>query len=1017
MTTANVDIALRVQAKLDQLGRAQAELLRLNRGLLSTTRSSLELRRASTGLSGAFQMGAGILSVQALGRAAAGALRQVRALTGAGVEFNRALEDAQVGLGGILRQFNPDRFATFTAAAAAAGDAIDLLAEKAKRSPATFEGLVAAFQGTAGAMSAAGLEIEQQVNLITLMSQTLSGLGIQANQMLQETRALITGNITADARAAQTLGITTADIRAATEAGRLYEFLTDSMTGFAEAADASQQSLTVLRSNLQDAFQQEAAAQTQELTAAVKDLYRQLGESVSSQEFIGLLAALAGKAETAVRALTDLTAWAQENASLLRSLGLAALYAATALATIRLGKALLPMGNQGLAIGQLLAEGIRKGTIQGVAGFGAKGLFNSIGALMGPEFAKIGAIAAASFTGAMMTRLADAIAAAIKASADASETLEGPLLDLRRRALGISSADEANAIEGVALQLSASFRRDAEQIRGGGKGGLERAKLLSLAREYEALAGTIRRRREEIIASNQAQAQAEAAEARRVSIMQKWREAAQGLEESQKALDELRYEAMTTQEKDAVLQERLNRLARERQDILKRDLSLSQNPNFSAAEQSAALQAAIDGQQADLNKVDTQILQTEIDLAAVARARQQELQQRGQAIGEIYRTQIEGLQDTIRLEEERWNQLAGRNDEVAIEERTRVEARRAELIEEANRLIDEYAEKLQALGLGLPPGMQELEAGRLRKGRPQETAFERSQAGFFGDRVWDEKAGDYVTGPDGQDIREGGLIQGGGPANLQSPVEGLTAGLMDFATQWGTVADQIRSTTMSIANSLTSGIGAAITGVITKTQSWGEAMRQIGTTILSTVVQAIIQMATQWIISRIIMATMGKALQAASVAATAPLAAAAKTMWTPAAVAASIATFGSAAIIGAAAAHTAMATGFASGGYTGAGGTYEPAGIVHRGEYVVPKQVVDATGPAYWAAAINQIRYGYAAGGLASASGPMEVAAAQQPINVILVDSRRQGERLMRDPEFRGQIIELGRTNRGRMIG
>lgn len=35
------------------------------------------------------------------------------------------------------------------------------------------------------------------------------------------------------------------------------------------------------------------------------------------------------------------------------------------------------------------------------------------------------------------------------------------------------------------------------------------------------------------------------------------------------------------------------------------------------------------------------------------------------------------------------------------------------------------------------------------------------------------------------------------------------------------------------------------------------------------------------------------------------------------------------------------ASGFASGGYTGRGGTYEPAGIVHKGEYVIPKSQVD----------------------------------------------------------------------------
>lgn len=36
--------------------------------------------------------------------------------------------------------------------------------------------------------------------------------------------------------------------------------------------------------------------------------------------------------------------------------------------------------------------------------------------------------------------------------------------------------------------------------------------------------------------------------------------------------------------------------------------------------------------------------------------------------------------------------------------------------------------------------------------------------------------------------------------------------------------------------------------------------------------------------------------------------------------------------------------GFADGGYTGAGGKYEPAGIVHKGEYVLPQEVVRAIG-------------------------------------------------------------------------
>jgi hypothetical protein len=66
-----------------------------------------------------------------------------------------------------------------------------------------------------------------------------------------------------------------------------------------------------------------------------------------------------------------------------------------------------------------------------------------------------------------------------------------------------------------------------------------------------------------------------------------------------------------------------------------------------------------------------------------------------------------------------------------------------------------------------------------------------------------------------------------------------------------------------------------------------------------------------------------------------------------------------------AAAKQFLSGGFAEGGYTGKGGKYEPAGIVHKGEYVVPKDLVES--PAYRPVISNleiaRLR-GYADGGL-----------------------------------------------------
>lgn len=52
---------------------------------------------------------------------------------------------------------------------------------------------------------------------------------------------------------------------------------------------------------------------------------------------------------------------------------------------------------------------------------------------------------------------------------------------------------------------------------------------------------------------------------------------------------------------------------------------------------------------------------------------------------------------------------------------------------------------------------------------------------------------------------------------------------------------------------------------------------------------------------------------------------------------------------------------FATGGYTGDGGKYEAAGIVHKGEFVIPKETVQAFGPDYFA---SKYLPQYADGGL-----------------------------------------------------
>lgn len=65
------------------------------------------------------------------------------------------------------------------------------------------------------------------------------------------------------------------------------------------------------------------------------------------------------------------------------------------------------------------------------------------------------------------------------------------------------------------------------------------------------------------------------------------------------------------------------------------------------------------------------------------------------------------------------------------------------------------------------------------------------------------------------------------------------------------------------------------------------------------------------------------------------------------------------------------AIGFAGGGYTGSGGKYEPAGVVHRGEFVFTKEATSRIGVGN----LYSMMRGYASGGLVG-GGSMPAAAA-----------------------------------------
>lgn len=194
---------------------------------------------------------------------------------------------------------------------------------------------------------------------------------------------------------------------------------------------------------------------------------------------------------------------------------------------------------------------------------------------------------------------------------------------------------------------------------------------------------------------------------------------------------------------------------------------------------------------------------------------------------------------------------------------------------------------------------------------------------------------------------------------------GMMAGMQESLMQLGTAASNAGAVVSNTLGTAFATIGDQVTKLIMGTVTWGEALANIGRNILTQLVQSMVQFFVNLIARQILTAVIGTGIAASQAAAMA-------SAWAGPAVLASIASYGAAAEVGPAAVTAALASapaiaglgavaGYEQGGFTGAGPTDEVAGVVHRGEFVVPAHVVDRVG----LARLEQLMDGPSSGGSA----------------------------------------------------
>lgn len=832
MPAARTDILLTINSNLEGIRKVQEAFLAFKRQTEEAKGSISELGKSFGSLAtmGA-KFGVGALAgFTSLRAAVAGFQTLMKTTIIDGVKFNATLEQAAFGIASVLKTFDPAKYKTFGAAVAESTGLIDQLRKKALETPATFEELLAGFQGAAGAMSAANIPLKKQVDLVVNMSQAMAALGVSTQELRQETTALLMGNIDRNARVAKTLGITSEDIAGAKARGELYEFLTGKLSAFAEAGRLAQNSISVLESNLKDAVTQNAAVATKDLAEAYRGLLQSMTALAQSDGFKNVVLFLSTMAETGLKTVTQ-------------------------------------------------------------------------------------------------------VANAFGGSTSNAGTV-GPVLGAQRGLLDARNMEAVNAtVEKAAKRVAELQKEYAEFTKGGSD--LYRssayfkehtAELLSQKKAWEDLLAVAKRRGNEIVQGNAALAEQEKREA-----------ALKRIEQDKKNLvDELGSAAQKNAEAEETAREKslsgLAKLEELKRKVFEAQMALRLSP--SAQELSGAdgvTPAAAAAAESARAEASARLLNSKRELAEeeakIAREKKKSEEDEIRRAKELAaeKKKAEDIEDRHRAKA-----LAD-----AAEERQREQRAKIQRIE-SNRFLTDRMKR------GLLYDVYRGEAGAL----PDQIAA--AQAGFNTSKTDSAMQVEYKRELDRLRDRQ----KYGNPADLEANrpltvLDETKQGLASLADSFATIGQTISQTIGSALNS----VSENITGLIMRTQTWGDALRNIANTILTSVVGAIVQASVQWIARKLIEVTLGATLQKAALAASIPVAAGFAALWAGPAALATIASFGGAALAAPAsiAGATAMTkvlalANFDVGGYTGPGGAKEVAGVVHRGEVVFSQRDVARAG-------------------------------------------------------------------------
>ena len=179
---------------------------------------------------------------------------------GQGIKFAAEMETSVIGMAAVMSSsLNLDgQPLGFDRAMRISKTVIEDLKVEALRTTATLEELMTVYQAVLGPAAQLGMSLTQIEKFTVFGANAVKSLGLNHQQLVQELRSIVTGNITTrGSTLATALGITNEDIKNAEKSAEgVFGFLEKRMEGFKAAINETAGTFTAMWSNIMDGVQQ-----------------------------------------------------------------------------------------------------------------------------------------------------------------------------------------------------------------------------------------------------------------------------------------------------------------------------------------------------------------------------------------------------------------------------------------------------------------------------------------------------------------------------------------------------------------------------------------------------------------------------------------------------------------------------------------------------------------------------------------------------------------------------------------